>query len=312
MRIAIIGLGGIGGYFGTKLLLRYEKDREHEIIFIQRGIHLEKIRTSGLRYLTKNNDHLVHPSIVTDDPSRAGLFDLVVLCIKNYDLEKALEAVSGNLKPGTVVLTVLNGMDIAERARNILPRTTVLPGCIYLSATMDRPGVVRQTGGVGNFFFGPETGPVEEFRWLEKLLSDSGIKAVLSGDINVRLWEKYIFVSSFATITTLYDRSIGQIINDPSTFKQAVCLMEEIRLLAARQGTTLDESIIDSSLKRAALIPPETRTSFQIDFTFGKRVEFDTFTGYVYQKGRELGIPFPCHEEMYHRLKEMLDKRKSI
>lgn len=312
MRIAIIGIGGIGGYFGTRLLLRYEKESDHQIIFIQRGAHLEKIRTSGLRYITKNNDHLVHPAIATDDPAKAGLFDLAILCIKSYDLEKTLEAVRTNLKPSTVILTVLNGIDIADKVRKILPRATVLPGCIYISASMDQPGVIRQVGGVGNFFFGSETGTVEKFKWLEKLLTDSGIKAVLSDNIRRNLWEKYLFVSAFATITTLYDKSIGQIINEPSSLKQVVCLMEEIKLLAAGQGVTLNDSIIESSLKRAKTIPPETRTSMQVDFKADKRVEFDIFTEYVYQKNRELGLSLPCHEEMYRQLKEMLDKKASI
>jgi 2-dehydropantoate 2-reductase len=301
MRIGIIGIGGIGGYFATRLIDRYQ-NRDHQIVFIQRGAHLETIRRDGLRYLTKDHEYLARPVLATDRPQEAGLLDAAIICVKGYDLESAAGALHGNLDRHSLVLTTLNGVDITDRVRNVLPSATVLPGCIYMSAHVEHPGVVQQVGGVGNYFFGPTDGQCGPYQPVEDILKEAGIKAVLTGDIKSRLWEKYLFVCPFATITSARGVTIGKVMADPAMRAELVCLMKEIQTLAASDGVVLPDSALDDCLARAGKIPPETRTSMEVDFAAGRRTELNLFTGYVVEHGKKLGLNLSCHDELYAAL----------
>lgn len=300
MRIAVVGLGGIGGYFGARLAGRYSG--EHEIVFIQRGRHLEAIRESGLRYVTRDHERMVRPALATDDPRKAGRLDLALLCVKSRGLEGALEALVGCLDGTSVLLTALNGVDVAERCRKVLPVSTVLPGCIYLSAHIESPGVVKQVGGAGKFFFGPESGSVDRYRWIEALLLDAGVKAALEPDIRTRLWEKYLFVEPLATLTSATGLSVGQAVRDPGAREKFIWLMREVMALASARGVALDELIITQNLELAEKIPPETRTSMQLDMETGKPAELDVFTEYVLREAGEAGVSTPVHKELYPRI----------
>lgn len=300
MRIGILGLGGIGGYFGTKLAGRYSQ--EHEIIFVQRGGHLKAIKTEGLRYITRDHQYLVHPTLATDDPTDAGRLDLAIVCVKSYSLDKALEVLASALHSESVMLTVQNGIDIAERCQRKLPQATVLPGAIFLSAHIAEPGVVRQVGGAGKFFFGPLGGDVERYRWIETLLLGAGIKAVLDPDIRARIWEKYLFVEPLATLTAATGLSIGQAVRDPAGRQQFVNLMEEILALALAHGVDLAESLIDENLALAERIPTETRTSMQQDLEKGRRAEMDVFTEFVLKDAEVHRISVPVHQKLCARI----------
>ncbi len=300
MRIAVIGIGGIGGYFGAKLAGRY--GTEHEIVFVQRGRHLDAIRSSGLRYLSRDHENLARPSLSTDDPSLIGPLDLGILCVKSHGLEQVLGSLRPCLGPKSLLLTALNGVDIAERCRKALPGRTVLPGCIYLSAHTESPGVVRQVGGAGKFFFGPEDGQVAGYRWVEELLAGAGIKAVLDADIRARLWEKYLFVGAFATLTAATGLTIGQAVRDVGSRSMAAGLMREILLLAAARGVKLADGLIDENLDLAGKIPPETRTSMQLDIEAGRPAELDVFTGYVIKESDENGLTAPIHRELLREI----------
>jgi 2-dehydropantoate 2-reductase len=297
LRIAVIGLGGIGGYFAARLAGRYAG--EHEIVLIQRGRHLEAIRASGLRYLTRDHEYLVRPDLVTDDPTVAGPLDMAILCVKSRGLEPASESLGPCLGPESVLLTALNGVDAAERCRKVLPEGIVLPGCIYLSAHIESPGVVRQVGGSGKFYFGSEDGRVEAHRRIEALLSGAGIKAVLDTEITVRLWEKYLFVEPLATLTAATGLSIGRAVRDPAGRRRFNDLMREIMALAAARGVVLSEALASGNLELAERIPPETRTSMQLDIEAGKPAELDVFTEYVLREAERSGVDVPVHRELY-------------
>lgn len=302
MRIAIVGIGGIGGYFGAKLAGRY--GAEHEIIFVQRGRHLEAIRGQGLRYATRDHEHLVRPHMATDDPARAGAIDLALICVKSRGLEAALGALASSLNVESVVLTALNGVDIAERCRQALPERTVLPGCIYLSAHLESPGVVRQVGGAGKFYFGVEAGDTAKYKWIESLLAGAGIKAVLDPDVATRLWEKYLFVEPLATLTSATGMPIGRAVRDLDAREALGRLMMEVVALAEARGVRMDGRLMGENLALAERIPPETRTSMQLDIEAGKPAELDIFTEYVVEWSGRLGLGAPIHRQMLRSIRE--------
>lgn len=304
MKIGVFGLGGVGGYFGGKIALRYAGSPEHQVVFIARGAHLAAIRKGGLLLKTVEGEFWVTPDLATDDPAAVGPCDLVLVGVKEYDLDEVMTRLAPLLHVKTVVLPLLNGVDIAERLRAIFPRGTVLSSCAYISTFIEAPGVVRQVGGTCQLFFGPDDGKAEAFRPLESLLKDAGIKAELSDRIGVHLWTKYLFVSPMAGMTSLMEKSFGDVMADEKGRTMVRGLMEEILRLAKAGGIVLPPDSVETALVKVARFPYETRSSMQLDYEKGRRTEVDLFIGYAVRTGRALGIPAPLHEELYAALKK--------
>jgi 2-dehydropantoate 2-reductase len=304
MKIGVFGLGGVGGYFGGKIALKYAGSPEHQVVFIARGAHLAVIRKGGLLLKTVEGEFRVTPDLATDDPTVVGPCDLVLVAVKEYALDEVMTRLAPLLHVKTVVLPLLNGVDIAERLRAIFPRGTVLSSCAYISTFIEAPGVVRQVGGTCQLFFGPDDGKAEAFRPLESLLKDAGIKAELSDRIGVHLWTKYLFVSPMAGVTSLMGKSFGDVMADEKGRTMVRGLMEEISLLAKTGGIVLPPDSVETALVKVARFPHETRSSMQLDYEKGRRTEVDLFIGYAVRAGRALGIPVPLHEELYTALKK--------
>lgn len=302
MNIAVVGLGGVGGYFGGKLARRYAGSPEHRVIFVARGAHLEAIRRGGLLLKTVEGEYRVTPDLATDNPAEAGPCDLILLAVKEYALEAAAATLTPLLQDRTVVLPLLNGVDIADRLRSILPRGIVLSGGVYISTFIEEPGVVRQVGGSCQLVFGPDAGQAEAYRPLEALLKEAGIKAELMADIAVPLWSKYLFVSPMAGVTSLTGLSFGDVMADKKWRGMVRGLMEEIERLARAKGIGLPADCVERGIATVERFPPETKSSMQLDYAKGGRTELDLFIGYAVRAGRALGVPIPLHEELYAAL----------
>lgn len=301
-RIAVIGLGGVGGYLGSRLAKTYGGQKDCEIIFLQRGEHLRAIRRHGLAYITPYHEYRVFPDLTTDRMEDVGELDIVLFCVKSYDLESSARMVRGHLKSVSLLIPVLNGIDIHKRLELEIPGCLILPACIYISARIEKPGVVRQTGGAGRFFFGPLDGRINAYRDLEKFFIDARIKAGLVSNIRQRIWEKFVFVSPLAALTALSNRPIGAVTEDPENRKLISGLIDELRRIAEYQDVKLAEDIESEFWERIHRIPYDTPTSLQLDFNGRKKTELDVFTGYVVAQGREMGIATPLHDMLYARL----------
>ncbi|NPV03666.1 MAG: 2-dehydropantoate 2-reductase [Syntrophaceae bacterium] len=303
MRIGIIGIGGVGGYYGGKLALKYSGRSKHEVIFFARGAHLEAIRRDGLRLVTVDGEYLVRPAQATDNAGEIGPLDLAIFCTKSYGLEDAARAIAGNLSDDSVVLPLLNGVDITERLRAVLPRGAVLYGGVFISSAIQGPGVVKQVGGTGQLFFGPaDPADVETYRPIETLLKDAGIKAELSADALLPLWTKYIFIGPMAGVTSLTGKTFGEVLGDPADRALVEGMMKEIEAVARKKGIRFPPDIVEISLGKAAAFAPTTKTSMQLDYERGNRTELDIFTAYMVKAGKELGIPVPLHKKVYVEL----------
>ena len=150
MRIAIVGLGGVGGYFGGKLARTYAGGERHEIIFIARGEHLKAIQKRGLKLFTAEADYIAWPNVATDRPAMAGPFDLVLLCSKSYSLESSARLVQKNIGTDTIVIPLQNGIESAVRVRNVLPAADIVSGSVYIISHIET-GVIRQEEPAGSF-----------------------------------------------------------------------------------------------------------------------------------------------------------------
>ena len=302
MKIAVVGLGGVGGYFGGKLARKYAGLPEHRVAFIARGEHLAAIRRDGLLLKTVDGECRVTPDLATDRAAEAGPSDLVLFCVKEYDMESAAALLDPLLHDQTIVLPVLNGVDIAERLRSIIPRGVVLSGCVYISTFIEAPGVVHQVGGTCQLLFGADDGKSEAYRPLEALLQEAGIKAELSPDIAVPLWSKYLFVSPMAGVTSLMGKCFGDVMADAKGRAMARGLMAEVERLARAKGINLPPDSVERGIATVERFPPATKSSMQLDFEKERRTELELFIGFAVRAGRSLGVPMPLHEELYAAL----------
>ena len=307
MKIAIVGIGGVGGYYGGKLALRYASSDDHQIFFIARGEHLDKIRKDGLKLITAEGDFTAMPSLATDNPKELGPLDLILFCVKGYGLDNAARMITGNLHSNTVTIPLLNGVDSVERLKAILRQGNILNGCVYISTRIVRPGIIQQTGGSCNLLFGPESGPVEPYREIETLLKNADIKAELSENITVGAWSKYLFVGPLAGITSLLEKPFGEIMENREHKIMLEEMMKEVKLIADAKEIPLPENIIEQSLEVTSNFPYETKSSMQLDFEKGRETELETFTGYIIKSGEELGIKTPLHDKIYSELKNGKD-----
>jgi 2-dehydropantoate 2-reductase len=303
MRAAIVGLGGVGGYYGGKLALQYAGSREHQVIFIARGAHLKAIQENGLRLMTVAGEFTVIPALATDSPGDAGPFDLVLVCVKSYGLEEAARRIKDNIHDRTVIIPLLNGVNMAERLRAVLPAGIILGGCVYISTRIEGPGAVRQVGGSCQLIFGPEQGAdTAPFLPVLTFLKNAGILAELVPDIRIPLWNKYIFIDPMAGLTAMLGKAFGEILEDDERKRTLEALMREVAEVAKARGVSLPEDIVPATIAKAALFPKGTKTSFQLDFEKGNAVELDIFTGYMVAAGKKLGIPVPMHEQVHAAL----------
>lgn len=304
MKIAILGMGGIGGYYGARLAQKYAPADQHQIYFIARGSHLQQIQQQGLKLITPSETVVAVPAAATDSPASLGPMDLILVCTKGYDLEAAAALVKQNLHSGTITIPLGNGVDNAERLRAILRQGTVFNGCVYVSSRIAEPGVVEQVAGTGKMIFGPEQGSAEPYREIENVLRAAGIDATLSEDINQDVWSKYLFICSLAGITSMLEKPFGAILEDAEHHALLQGLMEEIKSLATASGFTLPEDSVAKALQTAANFPYETKSSMQLDYERGNKTELETFTGYVVKSGHQQGVPTPLNERVYAALKD--------
>ena len=303
MEIAVMGVGGVGGYYGGKLAIHYGGDPDIRVIFIARGEHLRRIQEKGLEVRAVSETFTARPHLATDQPAALGPFDLVLFCVKAYDLEESGAKLQKNVSDQTVIITLLNGVNNAERLRNIFPQANILNGCVYISAFIEEPGLIRQAGGSCKLLFGAEKGNHDRYRHIERIFCEAGIDAEYREDIRIVVWEKYLFVSPLASATTYLEKTFGEIMEDEVSKSYLRGLMREVEVVARSQGIQLPEKVSDVALEKVSLFPHGTRTSLQMDFEKEKKkTELDTFTGYVVQYGEKHGIPVPYHREVYESL----------
>lgn len=303
MRIGIVGIGGVGGYYGGKLAMAYAGKGAHEVIFIARGETLEAIRKNGLRLLSTEGDFTIAPTLASYHPEEIGPLDLIIFTIKSYGLDNAARMLAGNIHPGTVVLPLLNGVNIAKRLQGLLPGCDVLDGCVYISSHIKSPGVIEDKVKRNLLVFGPDRNEdIEKYRFVETLLQGAGINVKLVADVAVAIWTKYIFVETLAGITSLEDKTSGAVMENEKDREMLKGLIQEVESIARRQGVKLPADIVESTMQKVASIPYGTTTSMQLDHRRGNPLELDTFAGYIVQAGTDLGIPTPLHEYVCREL----------
>ena len=307
-KIVIVGLGGVGGYYGGLLAKKYANDPDMEIYFVARGEHLKKVQQNGLTVITENGTFVVKPTLATDDVSEIGVADYVILTTKSYDLDATVLQIKPCVSSNTVILPLLNGADISSRIRDLLPGIEVWDGCVYIVARLNEPGVVESSGNVHSLFFGYENKITDRLLSMEKVMKDAGIEATFSDKISSVIWKKFFFISSTATLTSYFDVSFGALLSDDLHKTTLVNLLEELLLVANAEGALINRTVIDKTIHQLENLPFETTSSMHSDFKAGRNAELHTLTGIVIELGKKHNIPTPVYEMVYNELDSRMKK----
>lgn len=303
MKIAVMGCGGIGGYFGGLLAQAGE-----DVTFIARGAHLDAIRKNGLQVKSVAGDFHIRAK-ATDDPRTVRGVDLVLFCVKGYDTDTAGLQIRPLVGPQTVVLCLLNGVDNEERLAAILGEEHVLTGVVHILSTISAPGVISQTAGPRSLKFGERDGLVTpRVDQILAVLKSAGINAEFSPRIQVDLWEKFLFICAQGGVTALARLSIGEILACPETAALYRGVMEEVAAVGRARGVPLPPDVVDRAMAFARGLQPGMRSSLAHDLGQGNRLEVEMLSGTVVRYGREAGVPTPLNFAIYACLKPHHEK----
>lgn len=309
MNIGIIGIGGIGGYFGGKLTRLPELAQKIKIYFIARGPHLQEIRKNGLILDSDEGESICKPTYATDDFNELPVLDLCLVCVKSYDLDNAMARLQEKFSSETMILPLLNGVDIYERIRKRIRNGIVFPACVYIGTHIEKPGKVTQRGGTRVIHFGNDPEKKEFNHEIFQLFDKAGIKYIWYDDPYPEIWNKFFLIAPFGLVTANFDKTFGEILQSVELSSHAENIMKEAVSIAKAKGINLPENIIAETFDKVRKFPAETRTSFQRDFEdMAKSDERDIFGGAIIRMGKELGIATDATSSIY----ESIDKKKHV
>jgi 2-dehydropantoate 2-reductase len=298
MKILIMGTGGVGGYYGGLLA-----QQGNEVTFISRGSHLYAMRHEGLKVKSVHGDFHVRPVSATEDPAKAEPVDLVLFCVKTYNTDEAAEAIRPVVGPQTVVLSLQNGVDAAERIGKVAGIEHVVGGATWLSAAVEEPGVIKQVSEFRRIVLGElGGGRSERIQSIFEVLNPTGITVEISENIQKVLWTKFVFISAVSSIGSLTRLPMGDYRSIPETRDLLSAIMREVASLAHAQGIALDQDVVAKSLEFVDNSGPHIKPSMQLDVESGHRTELESMVGVIGRKGRELGIPTPVADFVYGSL----------
>ncbi|MBR0751531.1 2-dehydropantoate 2-reductase [Bradyrhizobium jicamae] len=299
MRIAVVGAGGVGGGFGAALA-----HAGADVTFIARGAHLAAMKSEGLRVQGGRGDSHLVPTQATDDPASVGVVDIVLFCVKLWDVESAGAHIKPMVGPHTAVIPLQNGIDAHERLLPILGPKAVMGGVAQISASIIKPGVINQVGTFMRMIFGELDGSVSQRgKDFLALCLKAGFDATLSEQIITELWMKFIALATNASMTAVTRLPIGGLRDDPDMRPYFVAACQETIALAQASGITLPPDALDKTMVFIGHAPPAMKASMALDLERGNRLELPWLSGKVVELGRKLGIPTPTHGLLYAALK---------
>ena len=299
MRIAVVGAGGVGGGFGAALA-----KAGADVTFIARGAHLAAMKSEGLRVQGgRGETHLV-PTRATDDPASIGEVDVVLFCVKLWDVESAGAQIKPLVGTETAVIPLQNGIDAAERLAPILGEKAVMGGVAQISASIIKPGVINQVGTFMRMIFGELDGRItRRGEALRDLCLKAGFDATLSDQILTELWMKFILLASNASIMALSRQPIGKMRDDVDMRAVFALAFQEVIDVGRANGIALPADALDKTLGFVDHAPPAMKPSMALDLERGNRLELPWLGGKVVELGRKLGVATPTHAMMYALLK---------
>lgn len=298
MRILVMGTGGVGGYYGGLLA-----QQGNEVTFISRGAHLYAIRHEGLKVKSVHGDFTVFPANATEDPAKVEPVDLILFCVKTYGTDEAAEATRPAVGPQTVVMSLQNGIDAAERIGKVIGPEHVLGGVTWLSSAVEAPGVIRQVSQFRRIVLGElDGGTSQRTQSIYEVLNQTGITVEISEDIQKVLWTKLVFIAAVSSVGSLTRMPMGDYRSIPETRSLLSRIMQEVEAVARAQGVNLEGDVVQKWLEFVDDAAPQMKPSMQLDVETNRRTELESMVGVIGRKGRELGVSTPVVDFVYASL----------
>lgn len=292
MKIAIMGAGGVGGFFGGRLA-----QAGYDVSFIARGAHLAAMREHGLLIENEPQGNIYLPKVrVTDDPSTLGPVDFIILTVKLWDTEAAARAIKPLIGPGTGVVSLQNGVTKDDILRRELGDAAVIGGVGYVATTLSKPGVIHQTGTRQRVVLGEYDGRKSaRTEFLHEALLRAGVKSEFSDDVRRSIWEKYVFLVGLSATTTSMRMPLGPIRANPQSRAFLLQLMSEAVVVGRAHGVALPEDFAEDRLALADSLPEDMTSSMHHDLERNYPLEVNWLSGGVVQLGRAKGVPTPAN-----------------
>jgi 2-dehydropantoate 2-reductase len=306
MKFAMMGSGGVGGFFGGRLALA-----GYDVSFVARGAHFEAMRRDGLMIENEAQGNLHIPKVkVTNDPATLGLMDVIIISVKLWDTEAAVRAIAPMIGPKTAVISLQNGVIKDDVLLAELPAANVMGGVCYVATHIARPGVIQQTGTMQRIVVGERDGRRSERAVaLHEALATSGVKAELSEDVRRAIWEKFVFLAALSGTTTTICKPIGPIRSNAQSREFLADIMRETVAVGRALDVALPADFAEDRLKFADGLPPDMTSSMHHDYERGNRLEVRWLAGAVVELGRKAGIPTPANRAVWDILALHADGR---
>jgi 2-dehydropantoate 2-reductase len=305
MKIAVFGTGGVGGLVGGLLAA----EGRHEVHFIARNQHLVALQSKGLAVKSTSGDFHLARVLATGDPTAIGSCDLVLVCVKTWQLAEAREKLKPLVDKNTLILPLENGIDATDFLSQTFPPNQVLRGLCAMVSYIEAPGVIRHSGPDPFMAFGesdsrvtPQEPKVARLQKLFDAFCTPRIRLKLPEDILASQWQKFLFIASFGVVTSLVRLPIGLVRGVPKTRQLLEKAMQEVAAIGRALQVALPADAVTRGLALVDEMPADGSTSMQRDFAAGRRTELEAFSGTVCRKGLELGIPTPVHSTCYDLL----------
>src|SRR5215510_4858194 len=307
MRIAIFGTGGVGGYFGGRLAQAGE-----DVTFIARGEHLMAIQRAGLKVDSLNGDFLINPAKATDDVSRVGPVELVIVGVKAWQVPEAARAMKPMFGSQTTVLPLQNGVDAVGQLTNELGDGNVIGGLCKIVSFVVEPGHIRHAGFTPSVVIGElDNRRSNRILQVENVFKGAGVETAIAPDIHAALWMKFLFIASFSGMGAIANAPAGKLRSDSELRGRMLEAMEEILALAQARGINLPANAIETVMSGLNALPEDATSSMQRDIAAGKPSELESQNGAVVRLARETGVAVPTHKFIYQTLRRLEEKARA-
>jgi 2-dehydropantoate 2-reductase len=290
VRIAILGTGGVGGYFGARLAASGT-----DVAFIARGAHLEALQANGLRVVSPKGDLHLERVVATDDPAAVGLADVVFFTVKLYDSDSACALLPPLVGPDTVVVTFQNGVDSVERLTSAVGREHVAGGVAHVQAAIDEPGVIRHTA-LDLLIFGELDGTRSpRLQALHDTCIRAGFEAKLADRIHDELWLKFVRLTSLSGMMAATRSPLGVIRDDEDLWAMLQAAIMEAMAVAHAKGVQFAPNVLSDMLRHIGGMPSHAKSSMLEDLEHGRRLELPWLNATLVRIAEESGVPAPTH-----------------
>ena len=295
MKIAIFGAGGIGSYLGASL-----SKHGADVTLICRGAHLAAIRQRGLRVIDAKGESHFDTLRATDDPTSVGKVDVIISCVKLYDLANVAPSLLPMMGPDTMVIPVQNGVTAHEEIAAVVGREHALGGTVFMSSFIREPGVVELNSERASITFGELHGGISpRVLAFAHLCELAGIRAHAVDNILAELWHKFIMLGGTAALCGLSRQSIGVIRSDAALRVVLLQAMQEVLTLAQKKQVAVDADFIEKAMHFTDKLNPATKVSMLEDIEAGKPLELEWITGYIVREARGAGVATPINDIAY-------------